>query len=231
MFSNKEFLRSYVTTYLNEEVIAEQFVRNLSPFKKFLLVAAQMSGKIVNYSKIASDVGSSHVTVQNCFEILEDTFIGFALSAYDTSVRKRVRSKSKFYLFDVGVTRALSKSIESILLAGTSYFGEVFEQMIIAEFKALSDYLRPDWTLHYLRTTHGAEIDLVIETGMSEPILVEIKSCERIDKVDMEGTLKLMNEFPESRKYVLSQDPVSRKTETNIKFLHWHIGFQEIFEI
>ena len=229
--SRKELLRSYVVTYLSEEVVAEQLVRNLLPFRKFLSVAAQMSGKIINYSKIAAAVGSSHVSVQNYFEILEDTLIGFRLSAYETSVRKRLRNKCKFYLFDTGVTRAMAKNIESVVVPGTSYFGELFEQMLIVEFKALCDYLKPDWTLHYLQTTHGVEIDLVIDTGVSEPILVEIKSSDKIGTVDLAGTVQLMNEFPKSRKYILSRDAMDRKIEGDISVLHWYRGIREIFEI
>ncbi len=53
------YLRSYVTTYLKEEISEEQIVRNLEPFGKFLQVAAQSSGKIINYLGIAKDVGAS----------------------------------------------------------------------------------------------------------------------------------------------------------------------------
>ncbi len=40
-----EFLRSYALTFLKEEIQAEQVVRNLNPFRRFLEVAAQSSGK------------------------------------------------------------------------------------------------------------------------------------------------------------------------------------------
>lgn len=133
----KDLLRSYVTTYLAEEVVAEQLVRNLAPFRKFLAVAAQMSGKIVNTSSIGRDVGTSHNTVASYFEILEETLVGFQLPAWNTSVRKRVRSKPKFSLFDTGVTRALSRTLEAEPRTGTSAYGDLFEQMFLCEANAL----------------------------------------------------------------------------------------------
>jgi predicted AAA+ superfamily ATPase len=98
-----EFLRAYALTYLKEEIQVEQLVRNLDPFRQFLEIAAQSNGQIVNYSKIARDVGVDTTTVQNYFSILEDTLIGFHLPAYHRSIRKRQRESPKFYLFDPGV--------------------------------------------------------------------------------------------------------------------------------
>ncbi|MCB0362860.1 MAG: ATP-binding protein, partial [Bdellovibrionales bacterium] len=68
-FSNSdeknEFLRSYVKTYLREEIQVEQLIRKLNPFRDFLEIAAQCNGKIINYSKIARDVGVDDKTIQN----------------------------------------------------------------------------------------------------------------------------------------------------------------------
>ena len=61
----KKYLNAYVGTYLEREIQQEQWVRNLQPFRRFLSIAAQMNGKIINKSKIARDVGVDDVTVAN----------------------------------------------------------------------------------------------------------------------------------------------------------------------
>ena len=43
-----ETLSVYYRTYIPEEIIAKQIVRELSPFRKFLGVAAQPNGMIIN---------------------------------------------------------------------------------------------------------------------------------------------------------------------------------------
>lgn len=53
----EEYLKSYATTYIQEEIKLEQLVRNLDPFRKFLEVAAQSNAKIVNYSNIHREIG------------------------------------------------------------------------------------------------------------------------------------------------------------------------------
>jgi predicted AAA+ superfamily ATPase len=94
--SDSEIVRSlysYVQTYLKEEVAAEQLVRNLDPFRRFLVCAAQSNSKIINYSKIERDAGVTHSQAERHFEILCDTLIGRYLEPYDTSIRKRQTKK------------------------------------------------------------------------------------------------------------------------------------------
>lgn len=52
----KKFLIAYTDTYLKEEILMEQIVRELPPFRRFLAVAAQSNTEPLNYSNIAKDV-------------------------------------------------------------------------------------------------------------------------------------------------------------------------------
>lgn len=92
------------------------------------------NGQIINYSKIADDVGVDTKTVQTYFDILEDTLLGFRLNPYHRPVRKRQRANPKFYFFDPGVKRALERTLAQALIQGTygygsafKFFGQVFE--------------------------------------------------------------------------------------------------------
>jgi predicted AAA+ superfamily ATPase len=118
------FLQAYAYTYLKEEIAAEQIVRKLGPFRRFLEVAAQCNGKIINYAKIASDVGVDDKTVKEYFLTLEDTLIGFFLEPFQHSFRKRLSHKPKFYFFDLGVTKALARTLTVELRPSTSAYGE-----------------------------------------------------------------------------------------------------------
>lgn len=225
----RDLLRSYVQTYLAEEVVAEQLVRQLTPFRKFLQVAAQMNGKIINCNGIGRDIGTSHNTVSSYFEILEDTLIGFSLPAYSASVRKRVISKRKFFLFDTGVCRALARTLEQIPNQGTSAYGELFEHMVIAEFRTLSSCLKPDWELFFLQTASGNEIDLIIDTGGGDVFAIEIKSASDISRVNLNSEILLLEELHASKRIVLSRDPLRKKISENVIAMHWREGLTEIF--
>ncbi len=106
-----------------------------------------MNGRILNLNKIAADVGVDHSTIQNYLEILEDTLVGFHLEPFHESIRKRQRQGSKFYFFDVGVSRALKKMSAQPLVKGSYEYGDAFEHFIILEMKRLAAYFAPDWQL------------------------------------------------------------------------------------
>ncbi len=80
---NKRFLRTYTQTYLKGEILVEQLIRNPTPFRLFLSIAAQKNTQIINFSNIALDTGVDYKTVQNYYQILVDTNSGFFLEAYN----------------------------------------------------------------------------------------------------------------------------------------------------
>lgn len=222
-----DYLRTYVQTYLREEVAVEQLVRKLPPFRAFLECAAQGNGKIVNYSNIARDIGSDPVSVKNYYGILEDTLLGFFLEPWHGSIRKRQRQSPKFYFFDTGVASALRAEL-SVPVRPSSYaYGDLFEQFVIGEIFRLNHYHRKDWRLSYLRTKDDAEIDLVIERPGRAAALVEIKSTERSDLLELGAFSALASDVPKSKAYCLSRDARAR-VEGNITFLEWRAGIAEL---
>lgn len=227
------FLRSYVQTYLKDEIIAEQLVRNLQPFRNFLEVAAQLNGQILNYSKIARDINAEVPTVQSYFDILVDTHIGFFLSPHHESVRKRQRANPKFYFFDLGVKRSLERKSNIPIEPRSFPYGNAFEHFIVAETYRLIKYFQLDWELSYLRTINGAEIDLIIDRPGLSKVLIEIKSTAQsltLNDDKIKSFSSLVQSFKNKEAFVLSQDPDSRVVD-DIFFLHWKKGLSKIFSI
>ena len=222
------FLRAYVQTYLREEIVLEQIVRQVDGFRQFLEVAAQTNGKILNYAKIARDAAIDDKTVARFFEIARDTLIGFYLEPFSRSVRKRQAQKPKFYFFDTGVVRAITKELTVPLLPQSYAFGNAFEHWLILEVIRLNDYLERDYTLSYLRTKDDLEIDLIIQRPGLPEILVEIKSTERVDLDDLRHLRAVAPDFPEAEKIVLCREPMARKVD-DILILPWQEGLQAIF--
>lgn len=180
----KAYLRAYGLTYIKEEVSAERLLRNLDPFRNFLRIAADQSGKIVNHSAIGKQLGIDHKTVVNYFSILEDTLIGFYIPSFHLSVRKSQIMAPRFFFFDLGVRNSLAEMIDLTPSPQSSYFGELFEHFVILESYRLNSYLQRDYRFSHLRTKSGFEIDLVLSKGRSN-ILVEIKSTSRIDSSEV----------------------------------------------
>ncbi len=223
----RDFLRTYAHTYLKEEITEEQVVRRLDPFRRFLVVAAQMSGQIINFSKIAREVGASTPTVQTYFQILEDTLVGFLLEPFHESIRKRQRDNPKFYFFDTGVQRALNNTLTVELRPQTYAYGHAFEHFVINEVNRLQSYAKKDYRLSYLRTKDGVEIDLIIERPGLKRALVEIKSTERITEDEVRALQHLGKDISNSEAFCLSLDPTPKKIGEVMCF-PWQRGLEEI---
>jgi predicted AAA+ superfamily ATPase len=222
-----QYLRAYALTYIKEEITAEQVLRRLEPFRQFLEVAAQGNGKIVNFSKIAQDVGADTKTVQSYFSILEDTLIGVLLPPYHSSIRKRQRSNPKFYFFDPGVKRALDRTVGIPLQEGTYAFGEAFEHFVVLEALRLSGYRETDWAFSYLRTKDDAEIDLVIERPGLPVAIVEIKSIRSVRERDVAPLERFVPSFGKCEAFCLSRDPHPKKLG-GVWCLPWREGLEKL---
>lgn len=223
------FLQAYALTFLKEEIKEEQLVRNLDPFSRFLEVAAQANGEIVNFLKIANDVGTSSNTVQSYFQILEDTLMGFFLPAFHQSVRKQQRQSPKFYFFDLGVCRALQGVLDQKVKPKNYGYGRYFESYLILELIRLNSYFNKGFKLSYLRTKDHAEIDLIISKPNRPHILIEIKSTDQVHENDGQTLKRFLPDFGANAKaYVLSQDPVP-KAFGKVLALPWQEGIRKIF--
>lgn len=221
------FLRSYVTTYLKEEIAQEQIVRNLEPFAKFLQVAAQTSGSIINYSNVASDVGVSDQTVKTYFQILDDTLLGFLLPAYNRSVRKSQGKAPKFYLFDTGVLRALQRTVDQPFTSTHFAYGIFFEHFVTQEIRRRAQYAGKDYEYSFLRLANGDEIDLIIDRPGAPPAVIEIKSTASVTERHTHIIARLSNSFKRADCFVLSQDPTA-KDYGNIRCRHWTDGIDTV---
>jgi predicted AAA+ superfamily ATPase len=217
-----DFLLSYTHTYLKEEIAAEQLVRKVDLFRGFLEVAAQSNAKLVNASNIARDVGIDPKTVQTYISVLEDTHLGFMVEQYQHSARKRVMAMPRFYFFDTGVTRALAQTIYHPVALGTSYYGECFEHLVVAELFRLASYENRGRRLFTLTTQDGFELDLVLQTPGKALMLLEIKSSIQVDERHAKSLLLARKDFPpDTRCFLLSQDEIPRE-EQGIMYLPWY---------
>jgi len=221
------FLKSYVETYLKEEVLIEQIIRSLPPFRRFLEIAASLDTEIVNYSNIGRDIRSDPKNVANYYSILEDTLLGFFLEPYHTSLRKRQKRSPKFYWFDTGVRRALSGTIDNAITPKSFEYGSLFESFVINEIFRLLTYSEKSFKLSYLRVDDNLEIDLILERSGHPTYLVEIKSTTYVNDNHLGVLERYSKEIPNSIPFLFSQDK-TRKKIGSVTCLHWLDGIKEL---
>ena len=220
-------LKAYTETYLKEEILAESIVRNIPAFSRFLELAADQSGMSVNYNNLARETGVASKTIREYYQVLEDTLIAFALQPYLKSARKRLVSHPIYYMFDLGVLNALCRRLESEPVKGTDLYGRLFEHFILLETYRMIRYSEKDWPMYYWRTTQGAEVDLVIETGR-DLLGVEIKSRGQIRPSDLRGLFSFLGEHRGAKGICVTT--ADRPYEVNgIECLPWQEFLHKLF--
>lgn len=224
----QQFLQAYAQTYLKEEIWYEHLIRKLDPFRRFLEVSAQMNGKIINMSLIAKDVGVDDKTIKDYYSLLEDTLVGFLLKPFKHSFRKRLNAHPKFYYFDTGVVRALSRQLSLPLLPGTSAYGEAFEHYIILECIRLASYFYSEYRFSYLKTKDDAEIDLVVERPGQPLLFIEIKSSQQVSDAQLQRFIHLTRDFGECEAVCFSQVAEVLQKE-QVKVMPWKLGLAQYF--
>lgn len=180
-------LAAYVGTYLQQEIVSEAAARNVPAFSRFLKVAADCNATIVNFTNVANDAQVPRTTVYEYFHILRDTLLLDELPAWRTRTGRKPIVSSKYYFFDIGVTRYLQGRT---FAPGTKEFGEAFETLLFMELTAWREYAAGAPPLSFWRSTSGFEVDFLI----GDNVAVEVKAKAHIGDRDLRSLRALSQE-------------------------------------
>lgn len=170
-----EWLRNYITTYVERDVRQVLNVGDLSNFQRFIALCAGHIGQVVNFSAMAADLSVSYHTVQRWLSILETSFIVYRLTPYYRNFNKRVIKSPKLYFNDPGLACALL-GIESPEMLATHYLkGSLFENMVLTELRKFTLNHGQTSELYFWRDNSGREIDCIVDHPL-HPSAIEIKS-------------------------------------------------------
>lgn len=211
-------LRSYVITYLEEEIRAEALVRNVGHFSRFLELAASESGHIANFTKLSQDVGVAATTIMDYYRILADCMIVLRIDPIiKTASHRRLIKSPKYLFFDLGIRRACTN--EGTRLP-REYLFALFEQYIGIE---LIHQTRGQIhaQLKYWRDSSGIEIDYVLDLA-GEYIPIEVKWSEQPTLKDARHLQKFLSEYDNANKgYIICRTPTAIQLTENISALPW----------
>jgi uncharacterized protein len=210
-------LKAYVNAYIREEIIDESATRNVPAFARFLQVVALTHAQQINYANIARETGVSPSTVRSYFQILDDTLLGYTLEPWRRTSRRRLVETAKYYLFDVGVARALHPEAKAVA-EGSDLYGRAFEHFLLNEVRAYLAYNRDDRPLAFWRTHSGFEVDLLVG---DLDLALEFKSGRQVRDADFRGLRALLEEHRVRRSIIVARTDERRTTEDGIEILPW----------
>jgi predicted AAA+ superfamily ATPase len=182
-----DILEAYLDTHIREEIRQEGLLRNVPPFMRFIAVAGQMNGQVVNMQNIARDAGAARSTVESYFSIIVDTLLGHFLPAWRAGIKVREAAHPKFYWFDPGLARAAAGRARDPLEGSVQGFA--LETQVYHELRVYNQVSRKHRPVHYYRTPAGVEVDFVVESSRSTAtsiphiVAIEVKRASSWNRV------------------------------------------------
>lgn len=212
-------LRSYVETYLEEEIRAEALVRNVGTFARFLELAGLESGNIVSFRGLSQELGIAHTSVAGFFGILEDCLVAERVDPLTRSrTRKKLTKSSRYLIFDLGVRRLCANE-------GTrphrDRLGQLFEQFVGLELVRQSRIARRETRVLFWRDPDGPEVDWIVERqGELRP--VEVKWTDAPGPRDARHLETFLDEYHEARRgFIVCQVPRAVRITERVTALPW----------
>jgi len=212
-------LDAYVTLYLEEEIRTEAIVRNVANFARFLELAANESGHIVNYSKLSQVIGVAHTTIAEYYQILEDCLIAERIEPLIKSkTRRKLIKSNKYLLFDMGLRRLAAKEGEKL---SNERMGQLFEQLIGLELIKQTQFHSQKVSIKYWRDADGPKVDWVIDK-QDNYIPIEVKYTSNPKPSDAKHLKIFLNEYENAQvAYVVCQIPRKKKLFDRVYAIPW----------
>lgn len=166
----------YLQSLVRRDLLALGITIPSETLWRFLRMLAHQHGQLFNASALAVAMGGiSPITVSRYLDIFCDALIVRKLEPYFANLGKRLVKSPKVYFRDLGLLHALLNIGQAHDLQGHPMAGYSWEGLVINHLAAqMSQGFGGNASLYFYRTSAGAEMDAVIDTG-SERIGFEIK--------------------------------------------------------
>ena len=155
-----DWRRNFVRTYLERDL--GQFGMNVPSqlVRRLWRMLAHLHGQLVNHGQVSNSLGVSNPTARKYTDLLIDTFMVRSLEPYHGNLKKRLVKSPKLYIRDPGILCSLLEIRNFTDLLGHPVYGTLWEGFVIETLVGAF----PDIDHCFFRSSHGAEIDLVLRT-------------------------------------------------------------------
>ncbi len=186
----KDWLDSYIQTYVERDVRLIRNVSSLTNFSRFLRVCAARCSQLLDLSSVGNDLGITHNTVNDWLGILEAGFLCFRLEPYFKNYSKRLIKRPKLYFYDTGLLCRLLNISEPEALLTHPMRGAIFENWCVSEAQKAFSHQGLRSAIWFWRD-RKIEVDLLVEAPNNRLLAFECKSGRTTQSEFIEAALAL----------------------------------------
>ena len=163
---------NFINTFIERDVLQWSSIRPQS-MRRLLQMLAHVNGQLLNYSQLGNSLGMSNASIKKYIDLLEGAWLIERIPPWLENQGKRIIKSHKLYFKDTGLLNSLLALFTLDQAMGHPAFGAMWESMVLINLMA--DF--PLFNFFHYRTSHGAELDFVIEYA-GKLLAVECKASK-----------------------------------------------------
>jgi len=158
----------YIDGLIRTDIFNFEKIQDFRSMQMVLDLLRSRTGSPVSYASIAEDIQIAPNTVKKYIQILESLYIIFKVTPFSKNIARSILKEPKIYFFDTGLVQG-DEDAKFENMAALCLLKHVFAQV---------DFLGQPFSLHYLRTKDGAEVDFCLARGNKPELLIEVKQSD-----------------------------------------------------
>lgn len=187
----------YVQTYLERDLRDLSAIENLIDFRRLMQVCTTQNGTLLNISFLGRAVGLKTPATRRYLGLLEASFQILRIPAFAVNRGKRLVKSPRLYWSDTGLAAHLAGLSDLDSLTGGRDWGPWLENWVAIHLHAHATLQAPRTLLSHWRTSHGQEVDFVLESGR-RLLPIEVKATRRPTGADLSGLKLFLEGYPEA---------------------------------
>ncbi len=211
-------------SYIDKDVIGLLNIDRPDAFNMLIKILASQTGKLINYSTLASHIGISTITLKKYLFFAEKTFIIQSLLPFHRNSIKELTKSKTVYFYDLGLRNFANNSFDYIV--NLNNIGFLFQNLIK---QLLEEQIKwKPYKLNFWRTSDKAEVDFVLNASTSV-IPVEVKYMQS-KKLTVKRSLRnFIKRYSPEKAFVINLNTTGkiRIDNTIVKFLPYYKLYSE----
>ena len=209
-------LKELKQVYIERDIIQMLKIEKWQEFDRLMSALALMSGRLVNYDNLQSDISISFQTLKKFLSVLDSTFMAHALANWTSGKLASLKKTPKIFFEDNGLRNYLSRTMDDVSLSKEK--GAIIETFIYNQLTKLISWQKNGMAkIYFWRNKQGNEVDFILEDG-KHMLPIEAKSGNL--KNPPRGLREFMNRADMWEAVILSNDRFGKIDDDNHTFYY-----------
>lgn len=178
---------SYISSILLRDVRDIVDIESIENLPLLFNIIAARATQLSNFAELSRSAKIPQTTLKRYVTMMQTIFLISLLKPWSINSSKRLTKAPKIMLNDSGLLAHLLGLNKNNLQQHPNLRGMLLENFIFTEISKQSSWSETHASLFHFRTTHGYEVDLLLESFDKCIVGIEIKSSNSISANDFKG--------------------------------------------